>query len=177
VIFCPFFVCNYNPDSYTLAANFIVKQKYKFNFMSKSNFFFFFWTVVLGPFEYFVLNLPFEVVVLIRSIAFGTNRFYYLYWFERKFWPKEMLLPGRIARMVSMKFFVNLSNFIILGILAYLVKEVYTIPIHLTLMGFAKKVMYVTCFAVVLTPPYERLLKILGYEEEDEIVVDLASDI
>lgn len=145
--------------------------------MSKTSFFILFWTIVLAPFEYFILHLPIEAIVLIRTFAIGTNLLWYRYWFDSTIWPKELHLLGRIARMVSMKFLVNVTNFILLGITAYLVKELYTIPIHFTVLGFAKKVMYVTCFAVVLTAPYEWLLHVLGYEKEEEIEVDYASDI
>lgn len=44
-------------------------------------------------------------------------------------------------------------------------------------MGFVKKVGFITLFAVILTAPYEWLLKKCGFENNNATEVDIASDI
>ena len=157
--------------------------------ITKTQFFIIFWTLVLGPFEYFVLDLPFTSVLMIRLVAIGSNIFWYQNWFERKFWNKYLLkedysteepelpLSVRISRMVSMKFLVNVSNFTLLFAITILLASVYDTGLHFTLMGFMKKVAYITGFAIVATWPYEKLLAYCGFESNDTSEVDLASDI
>lgn len=151
--------------------------------LTKTQFFILFWTLILGPFEYFVLEIPFVSMVLIRVVAIGSNLVWYKFWFERKFWDNYLIdgqtpklsFKVRVSRMVSMKFLVNVTNFtILLAITIY----VFDTGIHFTLIGFVKKVLFVTMFAVALTTPYEWLLKYFGFEIQGDMPeVDLASDI
>ena len=144
--------------------------------MSKTAFFILFWTVILGPFELFVLHLSLEAVILIRIFAIATNLLWYRYWFERSFWREDLVI-SRVSRMVTMKFLVNVTNFSLLYVLSIMLMDIHQIPIHFTLAGFAKKVMYVTMFAILLTAPYEKLLNYFGFEENNPSEVDFASDI
>jgi hypothetical protein len=155
--------------------------------LTKTQFFIIFWTLVLGPFEYLVLGLPLISVIMIRVVAIGSNMLWYKYWFERKFWdnylPKEysteepeLPISIRISRMVSMKFFVNVSNFTLLFCITLAFASIYDTGLHFTLMGFLKKVGFITLFAVVLTTPYEWLLKKCGFENNNANEVDVASD-
>jgi len=145
-------------------------------YMSKTAFFILFWTVILGPFELFVLGLSLEAVILIRIFAVATNLLWYRYWFERSFWREDLVI-SRVSRMVTMKFLVNVTNFSLLYVLSIMLMDIHQIPIHFTLAGFAKKVMYVTMFAILLTAPYEKLLNYFGFEENNPSEVDFASDI
>jgi hypothetical protein len=145
------------------------------NILTKTQFFIVFWTLILGPFEYYVLGLPFLSVVLIRLLAVGSNLLWYRYWFERRFWTNNFIV--RIARMVSMKFLVNITNFTILFCITMLLAGIYETGLHFTLLGFMKKVAYVTGFAVLATWPYEKLLAVFGFESNQIDEVDLTSDI
>jgi len=155
--------------------------------LTKKQFFIIFWTFVLGPFEYYILKLPLISVIMIRVVAIGSNTLWYKYWFERKFWnsylPKkysteepELPILIRISRMVSMKFFVNISNFTLLFCITLALASVYDTGLHFTFKGFAIKVGCITLFAVGLTRPYEWLLKKFGFENNNPNEVDPASD-
>ena len=156
--------------------------------LTKTQFFIIFCTFVLGPFEYFILELPFVSVLMIRVVAIGSNIIWYKYWFERKFWNKylpkeystkkpELPLSVRVSRMVSMKFLVNVSNFTLLFGITILLVSIYDTGLHFTLMGFVKKVGFITLFAVILTAPYEWLLKKCGFENNNVDEVGFSSDI
>ena len=144
--------------------------------LTKPQFFIIFWTCILGPFEYYVLHLPIISVGLIRIIAIGSNLFWYHHWFERTtFWTNDLIV--RITRMVSMKFLVNITNFTILFCITMLLAGMYETGLHFTLLGFVKKVGYVTLFAVLATWPYEKLLAVFGFEANQIDEVDMSSDI
>lgn len=155
--------------------------------LTETQFFILFWTIVLGPFEYLILSLPVGSVVMIRIVAIGSNIVWYKYWFDRKFWnkylPKDSTkkpdLPVfiRIVRMVTMKFLVNVTNFTFLFCITMLLVSIYDTGLHFTLMGFVKKVGFITLFAVILTTPYEWLRKELGFEKNKPSEVGLTSDI
>lgn len=143
--------------------------------LTKTQFFIIFWTCILGPFEYYILGLPIISVGLIRFVAIGSNLFWYHHWFERTFWTNGLIM--RITRMVSMKFLVNITNFTILFCITMLFAGVYETGFHFTLLGFMKKVGYVTLFAVLVTWPYEKLLAVFGFESNQIDEVDMTSDI
>ncbi len=157
--------------------------------VTKPQFFITFWTTVLAPFEYLILGLPFVSVIMIRLVAIGSNMTWYKYWFDSNLWQRflrpnvdpmkeaELPLIVRILRMVSMKFLVNVTNLTLLFCITLAFASIYDTGLHFTLMGFVKKVGYVTLFAVILTPPYEWLLKYFGFENSNQSEVDLTSDI
>jgi uncharacterized protein involved in cysteine biosynthesis len=144
------------------------------------------------PFEYYFLKLPIVSVLMIRTLATGTNLFWYKNWMESKIWQRfdkrtdaekliqqQLRLPFHISisRMVVMKLLVNLTNFTILFCIAMLLADIYDTGLHFTLEGFMKKVGYVTLFAIIATWPYETLLKLFGFESNQIDEVDIASDI
>lgn len=131
-----------------------------------------FWTVVLAFFERYFLNFGWVSVFILRIVAVVSNLIWLKLVYEREFWGKKPNLILKTTRMITVKGFVNSTNFLLL---AFFVSPLlfycfnFDIGIHFTAEGFIKKLTYITVFAVVLTFPYENILLVyLGLEIESE---------
>lgn len=142
-----------------------------------------FWTIVLAPFEYCFLHLPTASIILIRICAVFSNILWLKLWYEKPFWKKKWgekpPLHISIFRMVSVKFFVNITNFTVLFFITLTVTNIWNIEtgLHFTMLSLCKKITYVSMFAVLLTPLYTRVLEELGLAPIQPPIVDEATQI
>lgn len=133
--------------------------------------FVFFWTLFLGPLEYWVLHLPLAWMVFVRILAIPSNYVWDKWWYNNpKLWKaKKKPLPifrkvwlqsklKEVPRMGFMKLFVNVTNFVFLLVLTYGIRRSGFDPgIKFSAIGFATKVSIVVGFAIMIAIPYAGL--------------------